>query len=555
MPDLTESLQGRDLGHLRIITELWGSELKNQDINSSILQLNTLLLRPALVKEMVDSLPAEVKSALQDLIQHSGRLPWAQFTRAYGEVREMGPAKRDRERPFEHPVSTTESLWYRALVARAFFDSPAGPEEFAYIPEDLLELIPRISRVEQLTSGRQASALEYASVSMVNDRILDHACTLLAALRLGIGIPTEYVSTGGEILASAFMISVLTTAELLDDASQPIPEPMRIFLEARRGEALRQIFTAWKQSNSTNELSLLPDRVIEGNWVNDPLRTRQAILDYITTIPAGTWWSLNSFISAIKQHNPDFQRPAGDYDSWFIRSSISSDYLRGFEHWDEVDGRLLRYIITGPLHWLGVLDLAHPEGEQQVTAFRLSNWSTALLNDKAPERMPVEEEPLVVRSDARLSARRLVPRRVRYQVARFCEWVKETPDEYQYRISPGSLARARQQGLSVSQLIALLSKHAKLVPPSLIKALERWENQGSEVRLEQMVVLRVVSEDILVALRKSRASRFLGESLGPTTVAVKAGASDKVLGVLAELGYLGEFRGEIDRSNLNEAPQ
>jgi hypothetical protein len=546
MPDLLESLQGRDLGHLRIITELWGSELKNQDINSAILQLNTLLLKPALVKEMVDSLPVEVKTALQDLIQHSGRLPWAQFTRAFGEVREMGPAKRDRERPFEQPGSATEFMWYRALVARAFFDSPAGPEEFAYIPEDLLKLIPVDIGAEPPIYGRQASAMEYVSISKVNDRILDHACTLLAALRLGIGIPDEYASSGGEFFTSRFMISVLIAAGLLDDAGQPIPEPMRLFLEAKRGDALRQIFKAWKQSSTTNELSMLPDRVIEGNWVSDALRTRQAIFNYINTIPAGTWWSLNSFISAIKQHNPDFQRPAGDYDSWFIRSSTSSEYLRGFEHWDEVDGRLIRYIITGPLHWLGVIDLAHPEGEQKITAFRLSGWSKALLNDKAPEGLPVEEEPLVVRSDARLSARQLVPRRVRYQVARFCEWVKETPDEYQYRISPGSLARARQQGLSVSQLIALLTRHAKVVPPSLIKALERWENQGSEARLEQMVVLRVVSEDILVALRKSRASRFLGESLGPTTIAVKAGAFDKVLGVLAEMGYLGEIRGDVD---------
>jgi hypothetical protein len=116
----------------------------------------------------------------------------------------------------------------------------------------------------------------------------------------------------------------------------------------------------------------------------------------------------------------------------------------------------------------------------------------------------------------------------------------------QYRISSISLARARQQGLTVPQLISLLNRYAKPVPPSLIKALERWDKQGVEVRMEKMVVLRVVSEDILQALRKSRASRFLGESLSPTTIAVKPGAVDKVLGVLAELGYLGEIRGNLD---------
>jgi hypothetical protein len=437
-------------------------------------------------------------------------------------------------------------LWYRAFVARAFFDTQAGPVEFAYIPDDLLPLIPGVAGSEKPMYGRQASAMEYASVSRSHDLILDHACTLLAALRLSIGIPEAFTSSGGESLTSRFLISVLIAGGLLDEANQPLPEPVQLFLEAKRGEALKQLFLSWKQSVGTNELSLLPDLVIEGNWANDPLIARGTVLEYLSTLPTGIWWSVSSFISAIKQRNPDFQRPAGDYDSWFIRASTSGEYLRGFDYWDQVDGRLIRYIITGPLHWLGVLDLARPETEHEVTAFRLSSWAKELLSGKAPKGLPVEEEPLVVRSDARLSARRLVPRRVRYQVARFCEWVKETPDEYHYRISPMALSRARKQGLSVSQLISLLNRHAKVVPPSLIEALERWEKHGSEVRFEKVVVLRVVSEDILILLRKSRASRFLGESLGPTSVTVNGGAIDKVMGALAELGYLGEVRGEIE---------
>jgi hypothetical protein len=170
-----------------------------------------------------------------------------------------------------------------------------------------------------------------------NDRILDHACTLLAALRLGISVITTFSSAGGEDLISIFLTSVLAEAGLLDETSQPIPEPVRVFLEARRGEALRQIYSAWKYSTVTNELCLLPELVIEGNWVNDPVRTREAILEALSTIPADTWWSLGSFISAVKHRQPDYQRPAGDYDSWFIRGKTSGEYLRGFEHWDEVD--------------------------------------------------------------------------------------------------------------------------------------------------------------------------------------------------------------------------
>lgn len=546
MPDLTESLQGRDQGHLRIIAKLWGIKLDEQDIYTAIHSLTRSLVNTPMVNEMVLSLAPESRIALEDLAQHSARLPWAQFTRNYGEVREMGSAKRDRERPYENPISAVEDLWYRAFVARAFFDTPAGPEEFAYIPDDLLALIPQAAGTDNPLMGRQASAVDYERVFPANDRILDHACTYLAALRLGSSLPVSFPTPVGEELTGIFLTSILSGYGLLDEAGLPLSEPVRIFLEAKRSDALLQGFCAWKNSTLVNELRLLPDLNIEGNWENDPLRARLVILGYLSSLPSETWWNLGSFISALKQRNPDFQRPAGDYDAWFIRRKIDGEYLRGFEHWDEVDGRLIRYLLTGPLHWLGVLDLARPEAGQEVTAFRLSGWSRSLLQEKAPKGFPLEEEPLIVRSDARISARRLVPRRVRYQLARFCEWEKETLDEYQYRISSPSLSRARQQGLTVTQLLAMLNRYAKAVPPSLIKALERWDKQGSEAKLEKTVVLRVASEDILLALRKSRASRFLGEPLGPSTIAVKPGAIEKVLGALAELGYLGEIRGDVE---------
>jgi hypothetical protein len=54
-----------------------------------------------------------------------------------------------------------------------------------------------------------------------------------------------------------------------------------------------------------------------------------------------------------------------------------------------------------------------------------------------------------------------------------------------------------------------------------------------------LLVLRVASPDVLQALRASRAARFLGDPLGPTTIVVKPGAAEKVLAALADIGCLG----------------
>ena len=53
-------------------------------------------------------------------------------------------------------------------------------------------------------------------------------------------------------------------------------------------------------------------------------------------------------------------------------------------------------------------------------------------------------------------------------------------------------------------------------------------------------MLRVTSPDVMDKLRKSRATRFLGEPLSPTAVIVKPGAWEKVMSALTELGYLAE---------------
>jgi hypothetical protein len=214
--------------------------------------------------------------------------------------------------------------------------------------------------------------------------------------------------------------------------------------------------------------------------------------------------------------------------------------LRGFQSWDAVEGALLRFILTGPLHGLGMLDLATSVPGGPVTAFRFSAWAIDLLAGKAPTGLPVEDRPVQARPDGRIYVPRLAPRAARYQLARFCTWEEQSGDEYRYRLTPASLERARQQGLTLPHLLGLLRRYAQPLSPGLVKILERWEQKGTEARFQRLVVLRLSSPELLTQLRTSRAARFLGDPLGPTAVIVKPAAVDKVMVVLAEMGYLGE---------------
>lgn len=543
MPNLVQSLQARDLGHLRIVAGLWGVELVSAQNEAVRKELTTALLDPGLVNEIVDTLGAGARSALDGLVEAGGKMPWAAFARQFGEIREAGPGRRDREQVYLNPVSAAETLFYRAFLARAFFDTPGGAQEFAYIPDDLLDLIRHNStltpahfpvgegdgkgkgagRTEE-PLGRPANPKEREHPIPATDGLLDDATTFLAALRLGLEPPEMRVPAGviKEFLKAAGMVSGETAR----------PEQVKSFLEMPRLQALNLLTKGWRESETFNELRLVPGLICEGEWTNQPLVTRTFLFSLLETLPEGKWWNLPAFIRAIKDKYPDFQRPAGDYDSWFVKRLSDGAYLRGFDRWDEVDGELVRYLITGPMFWLGVVELARPEDSEIFTAFRVNGKPIG----------SAEMGKLTVASNGRISVPRLVPRVTRYLISRFCEWDEPKPDEYRYRVTTGSLKKAGKQGLKVRQLLSLLAKNtASQIPPAFVRALKRWETNGTEARVEVQSILRVSRPEVLEELRKSKAGRFLGETLGPATIIVKPGAQDRVLAALAEMGLLAEY--------------
>ncbi len=522
---------------------LWGVELVSTENEAALEELTTMLQDPDLAGEVVDALPTQARAALQNLAGAGGKMPWVAFARQFGELRETGPGRRDREQVYLQPASIAEILFYRAFLARAFFDTPNGAQEFAYIPEDLLEIIrphqPKELQGEPLNPaaptestvagplGRPANPRERAHPIPATDRVLDDATTFLAALRMGLAVPEMHIPTGAisEFLKAAGIV--------VGEAAQP--GQVKSFLEMPRLQALEVLAKAWRLSKSFNELRMLPGLVCEGEWINQPRTTREFLLHLLEALPEGKWWSLPAFIRAIKEKYPDFQRPVGDYDSWFIKRLSDGTYLRGFASWDEVEGVLVQHFITGPMSWLGLVELAAPEQGEMVSAFRMNERPTT----------STETGKLTILSNGRISAPRLVPRAARYLIARFCEWEPAKPDEYRYRLTTGSLEKARKQGLKVGQLLNLLAGNAASgLPPVFVRALKRWQLNGTEARLEVHTVLRVSRPEVLEELRKSRAGRFLGESLGPAAAIVKPGARSNVLAALAELGLLAEVTEE-----------
>jgi hypothetical protein len=521
MPDLVQLLRSQDLGHVQIVAGLWGLELRPNDLDSGAEAAAALMLDARLADEVIEALEPPARAALMALLQAGGRMPWSTFARQFGDVREMGAGRRDREKPHLQPASAAEVLFYRALLGRAFFETDRGPQEFAYIPEDLLVLLRKSAPAPEHVAeapGRPASPAEHSRVLAAGDRILDEATTLLAALR------TDHIAADDPVLRE-----LLEAAGILKQG-KPQAAKVKAFLEMPRSDAMRLLVDSWRTSEAFDELRLMPGLICEGAWVNRPRPTREFLLSQLRSVPRTAWWSLPSVIWHIKQKYTDFQRPPGDFDSWFIKSAADGSYLRGFSSWDQVDGALIRFLVSEVMHRLGLIDLGSAGTESAPSAFRLAH---------ATRPATTEDGKLHVSSQGRIAASAQVPRAVRYQLARLCEWEDQGPDDYRFRITPAALERAGKQGLKVEHLLTLLARHAEAgIPAPVTKALRRWERSGTEARTESQVVLRVSRPEIIKELRASKAARFLGQPLGPTAIIIKAGAQARVIAALAEMGIL-----------------
>ena len=105
-------------------------------------ELCASLLDPDLLAEILEALNPEAQTALEALVAKNGRIPWAEFTRRFGDIREIGPGKRDRETATSEPGLHRRNPVLPGVCWRALSSTPPTvPQEFAYIPDDLLRLI------------------------------------------------------------------------------------------------------------------------------------------------------------------------------------------------------------------------------------------------------------------------------------------------------------------------------------------------------------------------------------------------------------------------------
>lgn len=539
MPTFQTILQDKDLTFLQNIAFFWGIELTApDDISAKSFLIESIKKNHDQVLEIVDSLPEDAGKAFYTILENDGRMAWTKFARTFGDVRNMGSAKRERERPDLNPSSPAEKLWYRGLIGRAFLNIKDEPQEFVFIPDEFLFLVkPHHSKIINVSVNSISSSLVIPK-KFVNDNLLHNACTMLAGIRKGMS--ESEIQPFLQEIPYQFIFGLLKTANIINSEEQLDTEATRIFLETPRNESILNLFNQCLSSNEINELLFLPDLIIENKLDNNAKQIRNFLLEKIFEMDLSGWWKQNSFISKIKHEHPDFLRPAGNYDTWFIKKVESDEYLLGFEHWDQIDGQLIHFMLNGPLQWLGIIENGElKEGKLQTS--KISKWGNDLWQKKIPNFINQIEDKPKIDSFGKIVISKNVPLALRYQISRFCDWELPNQHEYRYQLTPKSLLRAEKQGLNANQFLTLIQKAVGQIPPTIKLVFENWEKNRVDNFIKKETLLRVSNPEIIVKLNETNTSKFIKEILSPTIAIINGGSEIKIQKAIFELGFFTDW--------------
>ena len=393
-------------------------------------------------------------------------------------------------------------------------------------------------------------------LSLVNNRLLSRSALRQVVDQLspaGSSLP-EQIRTETDLPRLLFTRLLLMKLGLLVERSGTVcAMPADAFFSLPLFERARRCYHVWLDSAFWNELAYLPDVVVRpGPAALDPaheevVRSRKLVLERLLQEQVGAWHDYSKFIAHAKLYIPYLLFPR-QYGSRAERYSTGSNlygwdfrlkhgWLTPREGWHLVEGGFIRAIISGPLHWLGLVEV---DNEEHPGAFRIVK-DAALVTSETP---PSTQEPawgrLVVQPNFELIALAPVSEALLIQLDRFAE---RTGLEYiaQYRLTRASATRAIQMGLHADAIQQVLEQAAGgPIPQNVQYSLVEWERQARRIELWRGVTLLEVDDAALLdALFNDEQTRPLfGRRLAPLLAEVVTAQLPAVQAILWQRDYL-----------------
>ncbi len=540
MPSLSDILREYEIDRLEMIAEQWGIDQEIDWRQKPYKQIAEKISDGKLLQEIISTIPTSALKTFQELSAHGGEMVRDLFTRSHGDLREMGAAIREKKRPDRDPRNDTELLYYRGVIALAFFERNGETKEYFFIPDEFTDLSlshTQLSQTNNIRSLKRSPARSVVETSSIG--ILELIAFRLASLR-GV-IPETEFSNILSLETISFIDALLKEINIIDrEGSIQTKKLANILLEDAK-TLIPELFSRWKNSKKINDLRLLDTLTFEGQWVNNAIKPRKTILEIFRQLPSNYWFSIEDFVEWIYKHVPHYLRSGGEFDQWFIKEKGGGTFIKGFASWNMVDGALVYYFLHGPLNWFGLTRIGLTKKSDAQIVFMKTAHADGIIDEIENGISDEFAQEAIIHKNGDIFLPRNGNREQLYQFARFFTWIGKNEKFYQFRLSPVAIERARAQGMDPAQLKTIINKFGqKPIPTNTFSAIDRWQKNGSEIRIEDQVILRVKDNTILEQLATVINKKMVMEKLNKTTIIINRKDIRRFENIMQEMGYLVE---------------
>ena len=323
-------------------------------------------------------------------------------------------------------------------------------------------------------------------------------------------------------------------------------------------ERARRCYHLWLETPFWNELNYLPGVVLRpGPGPLDPahsevLHARSMVMERVeeqAVQAPGEWISFSTFIARAKLYVPYLLFPR-QYGARTERYSTGSNpygwdfrlrhgWLTHREGWHQVEGGFIRAILTGPLRWLGLVEVRE---EDRPETFRIILHIEEITGEEVHPSEDVVWGRLVVQPNFELVALAPVSEALLVTLDRFAERMR-LEQIAQYRLTKASVTRAVQMGLraeTIQQQLELAAGGSTAIPQNISYSLLEWERQARRIELwPRITVLEVDDPALLDELFDDEQCRpFFGRRLAPGLAEVRVEHLDTLQTLLWQREYL-----------------
>ena len=237
-------------------------------------------------------------------------------------------------------------------------------------------------------------------LSLVNSRLLSRPSLRLVVDQLSQqgASAMEQVRTESDVPHFLFIRLLLMKLGLLSERKGTLfAAPAEDFFSLPLLERSRRCYHVWLDTTFWNELAYTANIILRpGPAPLDPaheevVSSRKQVIERLLVEHVGEWHEFSTFITRTKLYFPYllFPRQSGTRAERYTAGSnpynwdfrLRRGWLTPREGWYTVEGGFIRALISGPLHWLGLvnLDAEHPD------AFRLVPDLALITGETPPE--------------------------------------------------------------------------------------------------------------------------------------------------------------------------